>query len=158
MLIYFTMAVKYLNLRFLCFSGIAIMFAHFGFLATGTYANYKIWWADMVLHFGGGFLVGMFGLWFIFNSEQSKKYKFGAEKIPSVYIIILAVSFAALIGVLWEFYEFFMDKITGYKSYSIAVMQENIKDTMSDLFFDIFGSAAAGALFFKTFKNKKKRG
>ena len=139
--------MKYLNIPLLLFLFILIFSGHIASLAIGGY--YKIWWADIVLHFSGGFGVGLFALWFIFNSG---KFPFPTEKAP-LYILILAVlSFAALIGVLWEFFEFILDEITGYKSYSAVVAIENFEDTIADLFFDILGAFLSGV--FLKFRRK----
>ena len=141
------MRIKYLNPYFLLIFIILIFGGHILSLAVGEY--YKIWWADIVLHFFGGFWLGLLALWFIFNSG---KFPFPTEKAP-LYILILAVlSFAALIGVLWEFFEFILDEITGYKSYSAVVAIENFEDTIADLFFDIFGAFLSGV--FLKFRKK----
>lgn len=136
--------IKYLNGPFLFIFGAIILAFHALFLMIGNF--YKIWWADIALHFSGGIFVGLFAIWFIFNKANLPMQK---EKLPFYIIFILVVSFAALIGVLWEFYEFTLDEITGYKSSKI-VMQENLKDTMGDLFFDLLG--AVSSLVFLKFK------
>lgn len=138
--------IKYLNGPFLFIFGAIILAFHMLFLMIGNF--YKIWWADIALHFSGGIFVGLFTIWFIFNKTNLPIQK---EKLPFYIVFILVISFTALIGVLWEFYEFILDQITGYKS-SIMVMQENLKDTMSDLLMDLLG-AAASVIFLK-FKKK----
>lgn len=137
------MRIKYLNAPLIFILGLLIIALHIFFLIIGNY--YKIWWADIVLHFSGGFLVGLFVIWFIFNYSNLPIEK---NRLPFYIVLISALSFAALIGVLWEFYEFILDKITGYKTHSIIVLQENLKDTMSDLMFDLLG-AAASSVFLK---------
>lgn len=141
------MKIKYLSAPFLFIFGAILIFFHIFFLIAGR--TYQIWWADIVLHYSGGFLIGLLALWLLFNYLNLPIQK---EKLPYYFILILMVSFTALIGVLWEMYEYVMDLITGYKSYSIVVMQENMKDTMSDLLLDILG-AASSSIFLK-FKKK----
>lgn len=126
---------KYLNSYLLLIFLILIFSGHILILSVGGY--YTIWWADIVLHSSGGFWVGLFILWFFFNSG---KFPFEAAKLPLYILIISIVSFAAFIGVLWEFFEFILDWITDYKSYSSKIAQENLKDTMIDLFFDLSGA------------------
>lgn len=138
--------IKYLNGPFLFIFGAIILAFHALFLMIGNF--YKIWWADIALHFSGGILVGLFAIWFIFNKAGLPIQK---EKLPFYFVFISVISFAALIGVLWEFYEFILDEITGYKS-SKLVMQENLKDTMGDLFFDLLGASLS--LVFLKFKKQ----
>lgn len=136
--------IKYLNGPFLFIFGAIILAFHAIFLMIGNF--YKIWWADIALHFSGGIFVGLLALWFIFNKASLPMQK---EKLPFYIVFISVISFAALVGVLWEFYEFILDQITGYKS-STIVMQENLKDTMGDLFFDLLGASLS--LVFLKFK------
>lgn len=143
------MRLQYLNIGFLVIFTAALFSAHIAVLAVGDY--YKIWWADNVLHFSGGFLAGSFALWFIFNSGR---FLLPTEKLPTYIIVITVLGFAALIGTLWEFMEFIMDEIIGYKSYSPIVMMENFKDTISDLFFDLLGALTAN-IFLKLPKIKE---
>lgn len=139
------MKIKYLNFPLIYVLTTLLILLHIFFLILGNYYYYKIWWADIFLHISGGFLIGMFILWFLFNRVNPFFLK---EKIPFYLTILSVLGFAALLGVLWEFFEFILDKITGYKSYSAAVMQANLEDTLSDLFFDLFGAAASSALLF----------
>lgn len=141
------MRIKYLSIPFLFILGAMLISSHIFFLTVGK--TYQIWWADIILHFSGGFFIGLVALWFLFNRLNLPVQK---EVLPYYIILISIISFTALIGVLWEFYEYIMDLITGYKSYSIVVMQENMKDTMSDLFLDLLG-AAVSSIFLK-FKKK----
>lgn len=143
--------IKYLNGPFLFIFGAIILAFHAIFLMIGNF--YKIWWADIALHFSGGIFVGLLALWFIFNKANFLMKK---EKLPFYIVFISVISFTALIGVLWEFYEFILDQITGYKS-SVMVMQENLKDTMGDLFFDLLGASVSNVfLKFKKIDNVSK--
>ena len=137
------MAIKYINISFLLILLILIFSGHIASLTVGEY--YKIWWADVVLHFSGGLWTGLFVLWFMFNSGRAP---FEAKKLPLYILIIAILSFTALIGVFWEFFEFILDEITGYKSYSAKVALENFKDTIDDLFFDLLG-ALTNVVFLK---------
>lgn len=91
------------------------------------------WWYDMVLHFLGGVMVAMILLYY-------------AEKWPSFIQLpgnwfvrfIFVVSFVALIGVLWEFYEYALDYV--FRSFDLQ-----LSDTLSDLFFDLFGASFIAA-------------
>jgi len=143
------MKIKYLKFPYIFAAGFIIVLFHILFLILGNYYHYQIWQADTLLHLSGGFLIGLFVLWYLFNHSNFIAEK---EKLPLYIIIVAVISFTALIGVLWEFYEFILDKITGYKSYSVAVIKANLADTMSDLFFDLIGAAASNV--FLKFRKK----
>ena len=142
------MKIKYLNIYFLLIFIILIFSGHIASLAVGGF--YKIWWADSALHFLGGFWVGLFALWFLFNFARTP---LNAELFPAYILILALLSFTALMGVFWEFFEFILDKITGYKSYSAIILQKNLEDTLSDLLFDLLGAFASG--IFLKFKKEK---
>lgn len=80
----------------------------------------KISWLDDVMHFFGGFFVGMF--W--------------SSLIPWPLVIIVLT---LLMGVAWEIGEYFWGiykfKKSGTKKYMIKM-----RDTIEDLFFDILGA------------------
>lgn len=75
---------------------------------------------------------------------------------------ILCLAFVALVGVLWEFFEFLLDLFvlkTGYLTFlkmpQGAVMNayDIYKDTLKDLFFDLAGGLGA-TFIFQLRKNK----
>lgn len=80
----------------------------------------KTYWLDRVMHFLGGFFVGMFWL------ELTK-------------LSLLAISLTLLVGVIWEMGEYFLGirkfKKSGTRKYMIKT-----KDTIEDLIFDILGA------------------
>ncbi len=137
--------IRYLSLKPLIFFGVVLLFLHFiAIVLVSPY--YKIWWADIALHTSGGFLVGSFALWYIFNSNKSPiSFSLAKPNLASkIVLIIIIVSFAALTGVFWEIFEFIIDKITGYKNYSLKVAMQNYEDTVSDLIFDLVGALLSG--------------
>ena len=87
------------------------------------YWYYSIWWLDMLMHFLGGFWVGLFFVYVFYNKNTFSKQ-------------LLAVIFCVLLfGILWEFFEFFMNVIA-HDSFDIL-------DTLSDIFFDLAGGFSA---------------
>lgn len=145
--IWFMEKIRYLSLKPLVFFGVILLLLHSVILFLIS-SYYKIWWADIALHASGGFLAGSFALWYIFNSNKSPISLAKSDLTSKVVLIIIVVSFAALVGVFWEIFEFMIDKITGYKSYSLKVAMQNYEDTVSDLFFDLLG-ALISSLFLK---------
>ena len=78
-------------------------------------------------------------------SEESLR-----KNLLSYFIIIL--SFVALIGIFWEFYEFLSDFFLSSKNYT-QIFQQGAADTMGDLFFDLLGGTVL-SLAFKLFSRK----
>ncbi len=99
-------------------------------------------WFDSVHHFLGGFWVASLYLYL------SRVYPRLAQLPDSAFGAFIAVSaFAALTGVLWEFYEFGFDFVLD--RYGIPFRaQADIVDTMTDLVFDLAGSVAFVIFFF----------
>ena len=107
------------------------------YLAMNFYWYSSIWYFDMLMHFLGGFWLGLTFIWF-----------FKIEKISSktIFKIILEV---LLISILWEVFEVVLDKnITG----NIF----NVLDTVSDILFDIAGGFFAILYFLKKIMSIKK--
>ena len=60
---------------------------------------------------------------------------------------VVIISFTSLIGVFWEFFEYFFDKIIAPQSEEIELAQLGLADTLSDLFFDLFGGLLSTIIF-----------
>lgn len=115
---------------------------------SGVIDYQKLWWLDVILHFSGGFLLAAFAFWFLFDY---KKYR--SDFWPTWLLVLGFVSFAAFIGVLWEFYEFLWDYFLAHP-YGIDVAQPDLRDVMSDLFFDLFGAVSAALVLFGFYRRK----
>lgn len=109
----------------------------------------------MPMHFLGGFWVALTYFWLcqktritrrseIMDADQhadQREIRDLSDKIrvsSAIMTIIDCLSFVALVGVLWEFFEFGYDVFISSKGYSGA-LQQGVGDTMSDLFFDLLG-------------------
>lgn len=92
---------------------------------------------DKLMHFGGGVLV--VSLFFAFLEIRPLPIKISENKLA---FLLFAVSFAALIGVFWEFYEYLMGLLL-----NLTFPEMDLADTLSDLFFDIAGGLGATLLF-----------
>ena len=75
------------------------------------YGIFPYW--DMLLHTLNGFLCGAIGfsLIDILNESKHKKKPF---KLSPVYVALVAFCFSMTIGVLWEFFEYGVDKVMKY--------------------------------------------
>lgn len=114
---------------------ILIVILHISFLIFGLYTILPQ--LDMLMHFLGGVWATMLFFYLFGNIFQNELYSNNTEVIK---IIIVAISFAILIGVLWEFFEFIATIITSMQ------LQGNLADTMKDLLMDIIGGAFGGIM------------
>ncbi|MEI6280518.1 MAG: hypothetical protein WCP17_00775 [bacterium] len=96
----------------------------------------SIWYFDMIMHFLGGFWLGLAFLW-LFSYKNSSLELFFAL----IFKIILSV---LIIGVLWEIFEIIFINI-------IAKNPFNTLDSLSDIFFDLSGSSFVIIFFLKKF-------
>lgn len=68
------------------------------------YVRYA-WWDDM-LHTLNGFLMAAIGFSMVDILNKNERFKF---QLSPLFIAIVAFCFSMTVGVLWEFFEFFMD-------------------------------------------------
>jgi len=114
-----------------------IIFIHALATINNWYWTYN--WIDMPMHFLGGFWLGVIFLYFIMPKLEITDHKL-------LITMILVVSFAVLIGVLWEFFEFLSDIFLAGKGI-FEISQQGTGDTMSDLFFDLLGGFIAFIIY-----------
>ena len=93
---------------------------------------YLIWYLDIIMHFLGGLWVALFFI-YVFSRKDPANLDF-----PLFLQIFIASS---LVGVLWEFYEFFLT--------AISATSFNFQDTVFDVIFDMLGAIASFFFFFK---------
>lgn len=108
--------------------------------------NHLYWlisWLDMPMHFLAGFWVAL-----VFNYLNQRFFKLSLFWTTT----IMTLSFVALIGVLWEFFEFSLDSFFFLEKW--GPFQGGLSDTMSDLFFDLLGGLAAVVINFVLKKEK----
>ena len=96
------------------------------------------WWYDILLHFLGGLTVSLAALCFYLYS--------GYFKIPlhtENQIFYTALAAALIVGILWEFFEYFTGLAFVIGSYSL--------DTAKDLSLDTFGAIVTYIYFMRHF-------
>lgn len=109
------------------------------FFANKLYWYSSIWYFDMIMHFLGGFWIGL--LYIYFHNKESVSLRF-------VFKILL---FTFLIGVGWEIFEILVNDV-------IAQNPFNTLDTFSDLFFDLAGGGISILYFLKRIMLQSKDG
>jgi len=100
------------------------------YLAMKFYWYLSIWYFDMILHFLGGFWLGLAFIWFFKIKEITPK-------------IILKIIFGVLfISIFWELFEILINDFITKKSF-------NSLDTISDIFFGMAGGFSVLFYFLK---------
>lgn len=85
-------------------------------------------------------------LFFYFWEKNRQLYSF---KKKIFITLILALGFVALMGVLWELFEFSLDSFFPQTAI-IRPAQPSLDDTMADLFYDLVGGLTIALLYFKS--------
>mgnify|MGYP001852545456 CR=1 FL=1 len=65
----------------------------------------------MILHTINGFLCGAIGFSLVDILNENKKLRF---KLSPIYVALVAFCFSMTIGVMWEFFEYGVDKVLKY--------------------------------------------
>ena len=95
----------------------------------------------MVLHFAGGFWVFVLAR---YVTEHFGNEIVGEQK--NIMTFIAFISFVAFVGVLWELFEFIMDRYIVLSGFTY--LARVFEDTLSDLILDMLGGIMAFILYF----------
>ncbi|MBP6060584.1 MAG: hypothetical protein KA515_01090 [Candidatus Pacebacteria bacterium] len=104
------------------------------FLANKFYWYYAIWYFDVLMHFSGGFWLGLVFGWFML--------KIGKVFVLNFDLIWRVALWVLFIGILWELFEFYFINHVAQNPFDLI-------DTLSDLFFDLFGGTCATIYLWK---------
>jgi len=134
--------------RFVLFLLVVIFLLHVFALLFHWYITVS--WFDNGHHFLGGFWAASLYLYL------AKAYPRCAGTGSSLLSILLAtLAFAAFLGVAWEFYEFGFDLWTAARGIPFHA-QPGLADTMSDLFFDLFGGGVLAVLYWSAVRRMNR--
>jgi len=98
--------------------GIVVAAVHVTALIFSLYWVY--WWLDIVMHFLGGLLVAMFGIWFY--EKFQKETLFNGEDYK---VLLNVIIFVTIVGLFWETFELFFDATSTTK---VAYVRDTIFD------------------------------
>jgi hypothetical protein len=112
---------KFCNNNFFYIIVIGLFIFIFDFFAKKFHWYFNMWYLDILMHFLGGFLIALTGI-YLGSGSLSWDFK------SNIKIILFILS----IGILWEIYEITINQ-------SITKNTFNLLDTLSDLFFDLLG-------------------
>ena len=129
-----------------------LSFLHFSFFiiliifvvhifATIHYWYWLLWWLDILMHTLGGIFVGSFALYVYYQSSYLEPKHFSY-----FFVFFLVLSTTALIGILWEFFQF------GLYHYITHSKLLTLTDTLGDLLSNLVGSIFSGIIFITTWK------
>lgn len=100
-------------------------------IASMFYLYWTIGWFDNLVHFLGGFTIGLFFIWICFVSGVFSKNYPGRKKA-----ILYSVVGVLIVGIGWEIFEYVNGLTQSTESYSL--------DVAHDLISDILGAIIAG--------------
>ncbi|MBI2484585.1 hypothetical protein HYW18_00270 [Candidatus Uhrbacteria bacterium] len=119
-----------------------VLVTHVIAITTGLY--FSVFEFDSLMHFSGGFAIGMLGL--AIHHHMTDKHHLAGH--PWWYHTLFVVGFTLLIAVAWEFHEYILDNTVGAR-FDWPKSQVSIGDTMLDLFLGGIGGFVALCLFRK---------
>lgn len=93
----------------------------------------RLWWWDLVLHFGSAMGFGILGFLLVFMLFEGDRYA-----APPWAVGALSFCLAMTVGTLWEVFEYAMDSLFG-----LNMMRSGLPDTMGDVIVNAVGAALA---------------
>lgn len=142
------------SLKYIISLLVFILLIHFFATVNSWYWIYN--WLDIPMHFLGGFWVAM--VYFMLRNQFQEvrppeiDHQYFGGRTSQILMIVSCLSFVALIGVLWEFFEFLYDVFISSRGYS-GFMQLGAADMIGDLFFDLLG-ASIFLIIYKIFNRR----
>ena len=97
------------------------------FLAHKFHWYFSIWYLDMIMHFLGGFWLGLVCVWFLGSKET---FKLSIKMASKILLFVL------LIAVGWEVFQMLVNDFFAQRSF-------NFIDTISDILFGLLGGLCA---------------
>lgn len=114
----------------------------FNLLATYWHLFFLIWWLDIPVHILSGAWVALVMLVLYYHADNV-----GRKDHTTLFVVLFALSSSLIIGLMWEVYEFVVDR-------AMAGSNLQLGDTLKDLCDDLVGGAAAAWIFIQNGYNK----
>lgn len=111
------------------------------FLGSALDFYYKFWWWDLALHTASGFLLGIIGFITLYVLNQTDRLPPGMKP---VFRCFFGFTFAVTLGVLWEIFEFAVDRL--WPQFDMQSTGTGVMDTMKDLIVDCIGAALVAVM------------
>ncbi|MEO1750574.1 hypothetical protein [Thiofaba sp. EF100] len=104
----------------------------------------RVWWWDMVLHASSGLLLGILGFLLVYVLNENERVDL---HLRPGFVALFAFLFALGAGVLWEIFEFGMDRLFGMNMQKPMFGDPSgLTDTMWDLILDALGALVISLL------------
>lgn len=132
------------------------IFFVFGAQVLGEICDFyeKISWWDIMLHLISGIVFGLSGFLFVYRFNDEGKSK---VNLKPVFVITTAFSYALVMGIVWEVFEFIADRGLGFNMQKFRLPgQDGLFDTMSDILISSLGTliSCVGAwLYMRKYKD-----
>ena len=107
----------------------------------------RFWWWDTLLHSFAAVILGLLGFSIVYFLNKEAKH----SALSPLFVAIFGFSFAVMIGVLWEIFEFSMDYFFGFN-----MQKSGIVDTMTDLAVDVLGAFVVSSWGYLSLKGNFK--
>jgi hypothetical protein len=121
---------------------VAVAFVFFSeFLGSAQHFYDRFWWWDSALHLGAGVLMGVAGMLVVLLLYRTTTRP---PNMPPVFFCLFAFTFSVTLGVMWEIYEFTIDRLVPGMNAQHA--ETGVVDTMKDLIVDTVGAALVAGL------------
>lgn len=121
------------------FQVLVILFT-FAALFLGEMRSYyeRIWWWDIALHASSGLLLGILGLLLVYVLNEDERVEI---HMRPRFVALFAFVFAVAVGVMWEIFEFAMDRTVGTRMQKPMFGDPSgLTDTMWDLIVNALGA------------------
>lgn len=92
---------------------------------SGFYLRFSFW--DTMLHIINGFLCAAIGFALVDVLNRSTRFKF---QLSPLFLAVVAFCFSMTVGVIWEFFEFFMDQM-----FHLDMQKDFVINTVSSAMF-----------------------
>jgi hypothetical protein len=97
------------------------------YIGDGHLFYWRWGWYDIVAHALAGTALGFVGFLMLYMVMLRKKVK-----LPAIYASLFVLSFSIMLGVVWEFFEYFMDKYAGTQMIKGSKYDDIIWDLLGD--------------------------
>jgi hypothetical protein len=114
----------------------------FNLVATYLHLFFLIWWLDIPVHILGGLWIALLSLVMYYRSHLVHR-----KDHSTAFAILVSLCVALLIGLLWEVYEFVIDRAMDARDLQLS-------DTLKDLCDDFLGGVIAAWIFVRNGYNK----
>lgn len=114
---------------------------------------------DIILHAFSSVMTGLFGFMVVTALNQAKVTPI---RMSPIFVALFSFAFAAMVGTLWEIYEFAFDGMLGMNMQKFLledgtalIGRDALADTMEDLIVDCLGALAASLTGYLSLKYQK---